>query len=152
MIAYFFYIDGVNTVIHMSTSYGETLNLDQVGMIFALLVTQVVAFPAPSSSAASPRLRLTADDSLRYCAVFLYLRPGLLHGFQRRKRRRQRGIHWHNAADFVLDYGLPGRHHSGWYSGAFRSHFGKLVPPAKSNEYFGFFDIFGKFATVMGPL
>ena len=33
-----------------------------------------------------------------------------------------------------------------------RSHFGKLIPPQRSNEYFGFFDIFGKFAAVIGPL
>lgn len=45
ILAYFCYIDGVGTVIHMSTSYGETLNLDTVGMILALLVTQIVAVP-----------------------------------------------------------------------------------------------------------
>ena len=41
IIAYFFYIDGVNTIISVSTSYGTTLGLDTVGMILALLVTQV---------------------------------------------------------------------------------------------------------------
>ena len=45
LIAYFFYIDGVNTIISVSTSYGTTLGLDTVGMILALLVTQVVAMP-----------------------------------------------------------------------------------------------------------
>ena len=45
IIAYFFYIDGVNTIISVSTSYGTTLGLDTVGMILALLVTQVVAMP-----------------------------------------------------------------------------------------------------------
>ena len=45
MIAYFLYIDGVNTVINMSTSYGATLGLDSTGLIIALLVTQLVAFP-----------------------------------------------------------------------------------------------------------
>jgi UMF1 family MFS transporter len=45
MLAYFFYIDGVNTVIHMATAYGTTLGLDSVGMILALVVTQIVAVP-----------------------------------------------------------------------------------------------------------
>lgn len=45
MLAYFFYIDGVNTVINISTSYGSKLGLDTTGMILALLVTQIVAVP-----------------------------------------------------------------------------------------------------------
>ena len=45
IIAYFFYIDGVGTVIHMATSYGTNLGLDTTGMIIALLVTQIVAMP-----------------------------------------------------------------------------------------------------------
>jgi UMF1 family MFS transporter len=43
IIAYFFYIDGVNTVIHMATAYGKTIGLGTIGLIAALLVTQIVA-------------------------------------------------------------------------------------------------------------
>lgn len=45
LIAYFFYIDGVNTIISLATSYGATLGLGSTGMILALLVTQLVAVP-----------------------------------------------------------------------------------------------------------
>lgn len=45
LIAYFFYIDGVNTIIHMSTSYGDTLGLDSTSMLLALLLVQVLGLP-----------------------------------------------------------------------------------------------------------
>lgn len=49
-------------------------------------------------------------------------------------------------------HGLSGGHRAGGIQAISRSHFGKLIPPERSNEYFGFFDIFGKFAAVLGPL
>ncbi len=46
MIAFFFYIDGVHTVISMATSYGSALGIDSTQLVLALLVTQFVAFPS----------------------------------------------------------------------------------------------------------
>lgn len=106
IIAYFFYIDGVGTVIHMATSYGTNLGLDTTGMIIALLVTQIVAMPCSI---------LFGRASGKFSSIKLIL--------------------------FAI----------AMYLVISRSYFGKLVPPEKSNEFFGFFDIFGKFATVMGP-
>lgn len=54
MIAFFFYIDGVHTVISMATSYGSALGIDSTQLVLALLVTQFVAFRPPSSTVSSP--------------------------------------------------------------------------------------------------
>jgi UMF1 family MFS transporter len=53
IIAYFFYIDGVHTIIKLATSYGTDLGIDGTQLVLALLVTQFVAFPSPSSTASS---------------------------------------------------------------------------------------------------
>ncbi len=152
MIAYFFYIDGVNTVIHMSTSYGETLNLDQTGMILALLVTQVVAVPCSilfgrlSKRFGSLPMILSAIV-LYFCICVL----GFYMGFSVENAGGSAESIANAQILFWIMAFLVGTVQGG-IQALSRSHFGKLVPPAKSNEYFGFFDIFGKFATVMGPL
>ena len=159
IIAYFFYIDGVGTVIHMATSYGTNLGLDTTGMIIALLVTQIVAMPCSilfgraSGKFSSIKLILFAIAMyLVICVLGFYMgfhveqaelsKAADLQGYQSALAFSQT-LFWIMAV-------LVGTVQGG-VQAISRSYFGKLVPPEKSNEFFGFFDIFGKFATVMGP-
>ncbi len=148
ILAYFFYIDGVNTVIGMSTAYGATLGLDSVSMILALLVTQLVAFPCAilfgklaTKKGAIPLLSLSIGLYLVICGVGFVMGLGVEEGFLTISQAT--GLFWMLA----VMVGLV----QGGIQALSRSHFGKLIPPEKSSEYFGVFDIFGKFAAVMGP-
>lgn len=148
ILAYFFYIDGVGTVINMSTSYGTTLGLDSVGMILALLVTQLVAFPC--SIAFSRMSKKYGSLPMLTGAVVLYLFIcilGFVMGFGLEEAwfgvGVAQGLFWLLA--FMV--GMV----QGGIQAISRSHFGKLVPPENSGEFFGFYDIFGKFASVLGP-
>lgn len=152
MLAYFCYIDGVGTVIHMSTSYGETLGLNSVGMILALLVTQIVAVPCSilfgrlANKVGSIRM-IGAAIAMYFCICLV----GFYMGFSIEQangaesaRRTAEILFWIMACMVGMV--------QGGIQALSRSYFSKLIPPSKSNEYFGFFDIFGKFATVVGPL
>jgi UMF1 family MFS transporter len=148
ILAYFFYIDGVGTVISMSTAYGETLGLGQTSMILALLVTQLVAFPCSiwfsrlSKHFGSLRMLLGAVCLyLVICAVGFVMGFGLEQGLF--------GIPTATLLFWILAV-MVGTVQGGIQATS-RSHFAKIVPPENSGEFFGFFDIFGKFAAIMGP-
>lgn len=148
ILAYFFYIDGVGTVINMSTSYGATLGLDSTGMILALLVTQFVAFPCSILFA-----RLSGrfgSLNMLFGAVCVYLVIcviGFLMGFGLEQGWFRTGTALVLFWILAVLVGMV----QGGIQAISRSHFGKLVPPEQSGEFFGFFDIFGKFAAVLGP-
>jgi UMF1 family MFS transporter len=148
LIAYFFYIDGVGTVIGMATAYGATLGLDQTGMIVALMVTQLVAVPFAllfgHISRKVTALRLIRISVLVYfiiCILGFVMGYGLEESYF--------GVDTALAIFWTLAV-LVGTVQGG-IQAVSRSYFGKLVPPERSGEYFGFFDIFGKFAAVLGP-
>jgi UMF1 family MFS transporter len=154
LIAYFFYIDGVNTVIHMATSYGTTIGLDKIWLIGALLVTQIVAVPSTilfgrlAKHFGAMRMILAA-----VCVYVLICGVGFYMGYSIESAPAS-GIEYDNAIKvsqflFFLMAILVGTVQGG-IQALSRSYFGKLIPPERSNEYFGFFDIFGKFAAVMG--
>ncbi len=136
MVAYFFYIDGVHTIIKMSTSYGTELGIDSTQLVLALLVTQFVAFP---SAILYGRLagRLGARTML-ITAVVAYLCITLFAAFFLR-----------SAVEFWILAVCVGLFQGG-IQALSRSEFGKLIPKDHANEYYGFFDIFGKYAAVMG--
>lgn len=148
LIAYFCYIDGVGTVIHMSTSYGSTLGLDTVGMILALLVTQIVAMPCSILfGRLAKKLGAVRMIGIAIVVYFLICVVGFYMGYIIEVDEQAIGtaqiLFWMMAF-------LVGTVQGG-IQALSRSYFSRLVPPDKSNEYFGFFDIFGKFATVVGP-
>lgn len=254
--AYFFYIDGVNTVIHMATSYGSTIGLNTVGMILALLVTQIVAVPfSLISSKLSARFGSLKIIGVGICMYILICGVGfvmgqtveaqqiplenslsvkfhdtqkdaevLLQGEEEREyfdklindenagvinytkslfassdRKQEfadymaglvrecqnadgfstsQKLNVRSALNYIDEVGeefLSDKNMSdydnavktgtmlfwilaflvgtvqGGIQALSRSYFGKLVPADKSNEYFGFFDIFGKFACIIGP-
>lgn len=149
MLAYFFYIDGVNTVIAMSTSYGTALGLDTTGMILALLVTQLVAFPCSlifgRFSTKYGSILMIKGALLMYfaiCIVAFIMGFGMEEVFLTNSQALS--LFW------LLAF-LVGTVQGGIQSIS-KSYFAKLVPVDNSGEYFGFFDIFGKFAAVLGPL
>ena len=119
IIAYFFYIDGVDTIISMATNYGETLGLGAIGMILALLVTQIVA--VPFSILFGNLAKKVGAMRMIAIAVYVYFVITLVGTVQ------------------------------GGIQALSRSYFGQLIPPERSNEYYGFLDIFGKFSYVIGP-
>jgi UMF1 family MFS transporter len=148
VLAYFFYIDGVDTVISMSTAYGETLGLGQISMILALLVTQLVAFPC--SILFSRLSRRFGSLRMLFSAVWLYLLIciiGFVMGFG--LEQNYFGIPTATVLFWILAV-MVGTVQGGIQATS-RSHFAKIVPPANSGEFFGFFDIFGKFAAILGP-
>lgn len=138
MLAFFFYIDGVHTIITMSTSYGTDLGIDSTQLVLALLVTQFVAFP---SAIAYGRLAgRFGTKRMLLIAVFAYFCITLFAAFFLR-----------SAAEFWVLAVCVGLFQGG-IQALSRSEFGRLIPKENANEYYGFFDIFGKYATIMGTL
>lgn len=136
LIAYFFYIDGVDTVIRMSTSFGADVGIDNNQMILALLATQVIAFPAVMICAKIAQKYTTRAvikaSIIGYIGIccFAYF---LEHAWQ----------FWVMAICVAVVQGT--------IQALSRSLFGKLIPKEKSNEYFGFYNILAKYAAILGP-
>ena len=135
LLAFFFYIDGVYTVIDMATAYGQALGLDSTGLLLALLVTQIVAFPSVLifsrivKNVRSEKI-ITICIAAYFCiAVYAY---------------------W---LDTQLDFWILAVA-VGMFQGTIqalsRSYFAKIIPAEKSGEYFGLYDICGKGASVVG--
>ena len=149
IIAYFFYIDGVGTVISMSTIYGQTLGLDAMNMVLALLVTQLIAVPCSIwFSALSKRfgslrmIRIAVCEYLLICLVGFFMGFGLEHELF--------GVE--TAVIFFWVLACMVGTVQGGIQAISRSYFCQMIPPENAGEFFGFFDIFGKFAAVLGPL
>lgn len=136
MLSFFFYIDGVHTIIKMSTSYGTDLGIDATQLVLALLVTQFVAFP---SAIAYGRLSTRfGTKNMLLVAIGAYFFITLFAAFFLRE-----------AVEFWILAVCVGLFQGG-IQALSRSEFGKLIPKERANEYYGFFDIFGKYAAVMG--
>lgn len=152
LVAYFFYIDGVNTVISISTSYGSKLGLNTVSMILALLVTQIVAVPF-SILFGKLAGKLGSVNILCGAIVvyFVICSVGFFMGFNIEQHPDDAAAVSLSLVLFWCMAFLVGTVQGG-IQAISRSYFGKLIPAHRSNEYFGFFDIFGKFAAVIGPV
>ena len=137
ILAYFFYIDGVHTVISMATTYGTNLGLDSTGMLLALLLVQVLGLPF-----CLLYIRLSARFGARTMVgvgVCVYMFICVFAFFMR------------SLWQFWLLAVLCATSQGG-IQALSRSMFGKLLPDKdRSGEFFGFFDIFGKFSSIMGP-
>ena len=135
ILAFFFYIDGVYTIIDMATAYGTALGFDTTGLLLALLLTQIVAFP---SSLLIGRLSRTVDTGhlisicvLAYCGIAIF---AMLMSSQ---------------AHFWVLAVVVGMFQGG-IQALSRCHFAKIIPAEKSGEYFGLLDICGKGASMLG--
>lgn len=135
LLAFFFYIDGVYTIIEMATAYGQALGLDSNGLLIALLMTQIVAFPC---SLTFGRLSKKYDNKIliticivAYTGISLF---ALVMSTQ---------LHFWILAFVVGMF-------QGGIQALSRSYFAKIIPADKSGEYFGIMDICGKGASFLG--
>lgn len=135
LLAFFFYIDGVYTIIDMATAYGAALGLDSTGLLLALLVTQIVAFPFAIIYGRLSR-RFTADKIITVC-ITGYLGIAVFAMFLT------------SQIQFWILAVLVGMFQGG-IQALSRSYLAKIVPGEQSGEYFGLMDICGKGASFVG--
>ena len=135
LIAYFFYIDGVYTIIDMATAYGSALGLDTVGLLLALLLTQIVAFPSSiiigrlSKKVETRKMIMVCISAYLGIAIFAIFMTSQLH-------------FWILAVAVGL--------FQGGIQALSRSYYAKIIPSEKSGGYFGILDICGKGASFLG--
>lgn len=135
ILAFFFYIDGVYTIIDMATAYGSALGLDSTGLLLALLATQIVAFPsAIIFGKLSGKFK---THELIFVCIIAYCMASIFSIFL--KYQWQFWV----LAVFVGMF-------QGGIQALSRSYFAKIIPQDKSGEYFGILDICGKGASFMG--
>ena len=135
LLAFFFFIDGVYTIIEMATAYGSALGLDTTGLLLALLVTQIVAFPCALIFSVFSRKYETA--SLIKVCILAYTGIALF------------AIQLDKQWEFWFLAVMVGMF-QGAIQALARSYFAKIIPAEKSGEYFGIYDICGKGASFMG--
>lgn len=137
LLAYWLYIDGVHTIYTMAVDYGVALGLPSSSLLAALLLTQFVAFPSALALGGLGN-RWGPKRGILLC-IIVYLSATIYAYF----------------LDTVTEFfalavavGLV----QGGIQSLSRSMFGRLVPPGKSGEFFGFFNMMGKFASFLGPM
>jgi len=137
LVAYWLYIDGVGTIARMALDYGLSLGFDAKVLISALLLTQFIAFPA---AIAFGRIgeRFGAKFGILigigvYCVICIW------------------SIFMKDAYDFYWLAGISGLVMGGIQSLS-RSMYARLIPEGQTGEFFGFYNMMGKFAAVLGPL
>jgi UMF1 family MFS transporter len=137
VLAFFFYIDGVYTIIDMATSYGKDVGISDNSLLLALLLTQVVAFPCSilfgRLSKKFKAEKLISASILGYLGISLFaLQLDRAWEF------------WFLAVCVAVFQGA--------IQALSRSFFAKIIPKEKASEYFGIYDIFGKGAAFLGTL
>jgi MFS transporter, UMF1 family len=133
---YILYIDGVNTVIKMAVDFGRGIGLETAGMMKALLVTQFVAFPA---AIVFGRIG-EKFGAKRGIMIGIAVYAGVCVFATRMDSQREFFI-------MAVVIGLV----QGGVQSLSRSYFARLIPAEKGGEYFGFYNMVGKFAAIFGP-
>jgi UMF1 family MFS transporter len=137
LAAYWFYIDGVDTIIRMAVDYGMSIGFESSDLIVALLITQFVGFPSAIIFG-----RLGEKWGVRrsiYLAIFAYIIItfwGVL---------MTKPIEFYSLA---IAIGLV----QGGIQALSRSYYSRLIPKGQEGEFYGFFNMLGKFAAILGPL
>lgn len=137
LLAFFFYIDGVYTIIDMATSYGKDVGITDNNLLLALLLTQIVAFPFAIIFGKLAK-RFKTDKLISFCII------GYIGITMFALQLDKAWEFWFLAVCVAVFQGAV--------QALSRSYFAKLLPKEKSNEYFGFFDIFGKGAAFTGTM
>ena len=136
LLAYFFYIDGVDTIIKMAVDYGMSLNFSGESLIIALLIVQFVAFPAAliyGQLASKVGIKTAIMIGIIAYSFITFL------GYFITKA-------WHFYVLAIL-IGL----FQGGIQALSRSLYTRIIPVEKSAEFFGFYNMLGKFAAIIGP-
>ncbi|OQY42328.1 MAG: MFS transporter [Desulfobacteraceae bacterium 4572_87] len=137
LLAYWLYIDGVNTVIRMAVDYGISIGLETSDLISALLITQFVGFPAALAFGFLGRKFGTRPAI--FLAIVVYLFVSIWAAFMK------------SSTEFyvlAITVGLV----QGGIQALSRSYYARLIPKSKSAEYFGFYNMVGKFSAIIGPV
>lgn len=135
VIGFFFYIDGVYTIIDMAAAYGEAVGLDTTGLLLALLVTQIVAFPFALLFGQLAH-KYKAENLITVCIIAYFFIAVF-------------AIFLDSQWKFWLLAVCVGMFQGG-IQALSRSYFTKIIPAQKSGEYFGILDICGKGAAFVG--
>jgi UMF1 family MFS transporter len=136
LAAYWLYIDGIDTIIRMAVDYGLSIGFDSSDVICALLITQFVGFPSAFAYG-----RIGARVGLKnaiYGGLAVYLFVVLW------------AVMMTHRAEFYLLACIIGLVQGGTQALS-RSYFARLIPEEKAGEYFGFYNMIGKFAVIVGP-
>nr|WP_297395425.1 MFS transporter [uncultured Peptostreptococcus sp.] len=136
LCAYFFYIDGVDTIIRMAASFGTAVGIGSSTLLVILLVTQFVAFPF--AIIYGKLTQIFKGKAMLIAGIGIYIVICIFAFFLK------------SAREFWILSILVGSSQGG-IQALSRSYFAKMIPKENSNEYFGFYNIFGKFAAIMGP-
>jgi len=137
LLAYWLYIDGVDTIVRMAVDYGMALGFSASDLITALLITQFIGFPSAIAFGFVGK-RIGAKTAILIC-IGIYFAVTV----------------WAYRMDSIKEFyvlaiviGLV----QGGVQALSRSLYARLIPPDKSAEFFGFYNMLGKFAAILGPL
>jgi len=137
LISYWLYIDGVDTIVRMSVDYGMSIGLDTNNLIIAILITQFVGFPAAIAFGFIGNKYGPKRGILIAIVVYIFV---TLYA-----------VSLSTALEFYIMAIIIGLVQGGVQSLS-RSFFARIIPAEKSAEFFGFYNMMGKFAAVLGPL
>jgi len=136
LLAYWLYIDGVDTIIRMAVDYGLSIGFTQTDLITALLMIQFLGFPFTWLSGILAEI--IGRKRMIYITIFGYICICIWASFMRNK------IEFYGIALLISMF-------QGGIQALSRSYFASLIPADKSAEYFGFYNMLGKFAAIIGP-
>ncbi|MBU1993141.1 MFS transporter [bacterium] len=137
LIAYWLYIDGVDTIIRMAVDYGMALGFDTKNLIFSLLLVQFIGFPATLLFAKLAQKWDTKKAIFLAIGIYLFI------------------IIWATRMNEVYEFYLLAIMIAlvqGGIQALSRSYYSRMIPPEHSAEFFGFYNFLGKFAAILGPL
>jgi UMF1 family MFS transporter len=137
LVAYWLYIDGVDTIIRMAIDYGMALGFDANDLILALLIVQFVGFPATLLFA---KLATVWDTKK---AIFLAIGIYLIIIFYATTMQETHEFYILAVMIALVQGGIQALS---------RSYYSKMIPPNQAAEFFGFYNFLGKFAAILGPL
>ena len=137
LIAYWVYIDGVDTIIRMAVNYGLTIGFSSNDLLLALLVTQFVSFPGTLIILKISDL-FSIEKAIVFC-LLVYL--GITYF----------AYNLYSVKQFYLIATLIGFVQGG-IQALSRSYFAALIPENRSSEFFGIYNMLGKFAALLGPI
>lgn len=137
LVAYFFYIDGVDTIFTMATSIGMDIGVDTTMLMMVLLVVQLIAFPFSLLFGWLANKTSTRIGILTGIVIYFFI---CIYAF-----------FLNSVGDFWFLAVLIGTSQGG-IQALSRSYFGKLIPKESGSEFFGFYNILGKFSAVLGPV
>ena len=136
LLAYWFYIDGVDTIVKMAVDYGITIGFESNDLIIALLIVQFVGFPAALIFG-----RLGERWGVRpsiFLAIGVYIAVTIWGTMMREK---------YEFYVLAVVIGLV----QGGIQALSRSYYSRIIPKNQVAEYFGFYNMLGKFAAILGP-